>query len=178
MGAGKGTADIPLADEEDGKQNLEFGVGVEGGVGEAEHEGPREADVGTGERDGLGVEGDEEEMQELEECRGGGRVLGGKSLLEPLFLSEPEESDSLCLFEDGGGGRRGTWGSGLHSWSLGCISGFALMDEVRSDSSSRSKESNCTTTSSTSATCGTSSHADLVREGTGDGDTEVSLCSF
>lgn len=105
-------------------------------------------------------------------------MLEGKCLLESVFLSEPEESDSLCLFVDGGGGRRGTWGAGLHSGSLGCVSGFALMGEVRFGSSSRSKESNCTTTSSTSATCEASSHADLVREGTGDGDMEVSLSSF
>lgn len=42
-------------------------------------------------------------------------MLEQKCPLEQVFLSEPDESDSLCLFEDGGGGRRGTWGSGLHS---------------------------------------------------------------
>lgn len=95
-------------------------------------------------------------------------MLGEKCLLQLVFLSEPDESDSLCLFEDGGGGRRGTWGSGLDSGCFGCVS-------VRFGSSCRSRESICTTTSSTSAT---SSHADVGREGTGDGDKEVSLCSF
>lgn len=102
-------------------------------------------------------------------------MLGEKYLLEKVFLSEPDESESLCLFDDGGGGRRGTCGSGLHSGCFVCVSGFAVMDAVRFGSSSRSKKSNFTTTSSTSAT---SSHADIVSEGTGDGDTEVSLCSF
>lgn len=36
------------------RQDVELGVGVEGGVGEDE---PREASVGTGEGDGLRVEG-------------------------------------------------------------------------------------------------------------------------
>lgn len=43
---------------------MEVGVGVEGGVGEDEQDGSREADVGIGERDGLGVEGEEEGMLE------------------------------------------------------------------------------------------------------------------
>lgn len=42
-----------------------FGVGVEGGVGEDEQDGPRETEVGTGEADGL--EGEEEGMQDVEE---------------------------------------------------------------------------------------------------------------
>lgn len=97
--------------------------------------------------------------------------MEGKSLSEAVHLSEPEESDSLCLFEDGGGGRRGTWGAGLDSGS-----GF--------DSSSRSRESSCTTTSETSASfisstsCGASSHTDPVPEGSGDGDPQESLPSF
>lgn len=103
--------------------------------------------------------------------------MEGKCLSEAVFLSEPEESDSLCLFEDGGGGRRGTWDTGLDS----CVSGFALLGEVRFDSSSRSNESSCTTTSATSASfvssaiCGSSSHTDPVKEGSGDGHTEESL---
>lgn len=56
-----------MADEEDERRDVEFGVGVEGGVGEDEQDGPREANVGIGERDGLWVEGVEEGMQELEE---------------------------------------------------------------------------------------------------------------
>ena len=63
--AGRERTERPLADEEDGRWDVEFGVGVEGGVGE-EQERPREADAGTGEGDGLGVEGEEEEMQESE----------------------------------------------------------------------------------------------------------------
>lgn len=61
-------ADKPLADEEDGRQNLEFGVGVEGGVGGDEQDRPIEADVGTGEWDGLGVEGEGVGKQESEDC--------------------------------------------------------------------------------------------------------------
>lgn len=53
-----------LAEGEDGRQDVEVGVGVEGGVGEDEQDGLREADVGIGERDGLGVEGEEEGMLE------------------------------------------------------------------------------------------------------------------
>lgn len=34
--------------------------------------------------------------------------MEGDCVSEPVFLSEQAESDSLCLFEDGGGGRRGT----------------------------------------------------------------------
>lgn len=108
----------------------------------------------------------------------------GKCLSAALFRSEPEESDSLCLFEEGGGGRRGTWGTGLDSIRVGCVSGFALMGEVRFDSSSRSRESSCTTTLATSAslvssrTLGASSQTDPVPEGSGDGGTEESLPSF
>lgn len=68
VGAAGVTADKLLADEEDGRQNLEFGVGVEGGVGGDEQVGPRETDVGTGEWDGLGVEGEGVGKQELEDC--------------------------------------------------------------------------------------------------------------
>lgn len=71
--------------------------------------------------------------------------------MECLLLSDPEESD--CLFEDGGGGRRGTWGSGLHSGEGG-VSGF--------DSSSRSRESSCTTTSPTSASSVSSGASSLT----------------
>lgn len=46
--------DKPLADEEDGRRDVGFGVEVVGGE-----------DVGTGDVDG--VEGEDEEMQELEE---------------------------------------------------------------------------------------------------------------
>lgn len=105
-------------------------------------------------------------------------------LSEPEFLSEPEESDSLCLFEDGGGGRRGTMGWGLDSGSVGCVSGFVLLREVRFDSSSRSREPSRTTTSPTSASsvtssmCGASSHTDPVPEGSSDGDTSESLPSL
>lgn len=112
--------------------------------------------------------GEEEGMQE-EEWIGGGRVMEAKC------LSGPEESDSLCLFENGGGGRSGTWGAGLLSGGVGCVSGSALMVEVRFDSSSRSKESSCTTTFATSATCGVSSH---VRVGEEDRDKEGSLCAL
>lgn len=109
--------------------------------------------------------------------------MEGKCLSEAVLLSEPEQSDSLCLFEDGGGGRRGTWGSGLDSGGAGCASGFALL-EVTFAPSSKSRESSCTTTSATSAsfvssaTCGASSHADPVPEGSGEGDTEEKLPSF
>lgn len=109
--------------------------------------------------------------------------MEGKCLSEAVLLSEPEESDSLCLFEDGGGGRRGAWGAGLDSDIGGCVFGFALLGEVRFDLSSRSRESSCTTTSATSAssvpsaTCRASSHTDAVPEGSGDGDTEESFCS-
>lgn len=68
VGAGGVTAERPLADEEDGRQNFELGVGVDGGVGGVEQDRPREADVGTGEWDGLGVEGKGVGKQELEDC--------------------------------------------------------------------------------------------------------------
>lgn len=108
----------------------------------------------------------------------------GKCLSEALFRSEPEESDSLCLFEEGGGGRRGTWGTGLDSIRVGCVSGFVLMGEVRFDSSSRSRESSCATTLATSAslvssgTLGASRQTDPAPEGSGDGGTEESPLSF
>lgn len=110
--------------------------------------------------------------------------MEGKCLSEAVLLSEPEESDSLCLFEDGGGGRRGAWGAGLDSDIGGCVFGFALLGEVTFDLSSRSRESSCTTTSATSASsvpsaaCRASSHTDAVPEGSGDGDTDKSLPSF
>lgn len=116
--------------------------------------------------------------------------MEGKCLSEAVLLSEPEQSDSLCLFEDGGGGRRGTWGSGLDSGGAGCASGFAgcasgfVLLEVTFAPSSKSRESSCTTTSATSAsfvssaTCGASSHTDPVPEGSGEGDTEEKLPSF
>lgn len=152
-GAARGSEERPLAEWDEGRRDVEPGVGVEGGVGEDEQDGPREGD-------GLWMDDEEEGME-------------GECLLEPVFLSEPNESDSLCLLEDGGGGRRGTLGSGLDSGGVGCVSGCAL-----SDSSSRSRESSCTTTSATSAsfvscaTCGASSHTDPGPEGPGDGDTE------
>lgn len=102
-----------------------------------------------------------------------------KCLSEAELLSEPEESGSLCLFEEGGGGRRGIWGTGLDSGGVGCVSGFALLGE-----SSKSKESSCTTTSSTSSSllwsgaCGSSSQTEPVTEGSGDGGTEKSLPSI
>lgn len=74
-----------------------------------------------------------------------------------VFLSEAEESDSLCLLEDGGGGRRGTWGAGLHSGR------FSLLWEVPFVPSSRSREASRTTTPPTSAssvTCGAPSHTE------------------
>lgn len=106
--------------------------------------------------------------------------MEGKCLSEAVFLCEPEESDSLCLFEDGGGGRRGTWGTGLDSGLVRCVSGLTLLVEV----GSRSRESSCTTTSATSASfvpspsCGGSSHTDPVPEGSGDTEESLpSLCS-
>lgn len=108
----------------------------------------------------------------------------GRSLLGALFLSEPEGSDSLCLCEVGGGGRRGTWDAGLDSSRVGCVSWHVLMGEVTFDWSSRSRESSCTTTSTTSApvvfsgTDGASSQTDPVPERSGDGGTEESFPSF
>lgn len=92
-----------------------------------------------------------------------------------VLLSEPEESDSLCLLEDGGcGRRRGTRRAGLDSARASW-----LMEEVRLEASSRSRESSCTTTSATSAvsfsTCGSSSSNDPSLNKTGG---EGSLPSF
>lgn len=115
--AGRWREERPLAEGDDGRQDVEPGVGVEGGVGVDEQDGSREADVGTGDGDRLGVEGEEEGT--LMDWRGGGKVMEGKCLSDAVLLSEPEQSDSLCLFEDGGGGRRGTWGAGLDSGSVG-----------------------------------------------------------
>lgn len=61
--AGRVREEMLLAEGNDGRQDVELGVGVEGGVGEDEQDGPREADVRTGEGDGLRVEG--EELKEL-----------------------------------------------------------------------------------------------------------------
>lgn len=91
--------------------------------------------------------------------------MEGRSPPEPVLLFGPEELDSWswCLLEDGGGERRGTMGAGSHSGNVGCVAGL--------DSSSRSRESSCTTTSATStassvspAACGASSHTDAVTE--------------
>lgn len=56
---GRGSEERPLAEGDNGRQDVGLGVGVEGGVGEDEQDGPREADVGTGEGDRLRVEGEE-----------------------------------------------------------------------------------------------------------------------
>lgn len=58
--AGSGRGERPFTEGDDGRQDVEPGVGVEGGVGEEEQDGSREADVGTGEGGRLGVEGEEE----------------------------------------------------------------------------------------------------------------------
>lgn len=108
----------------------------------------------------------------------------GKSLFGAPSLSEPEESDSFCLCEVGGGGRRGTWDTGLDSGRVGCVSWHVVMGEVTVDWSSRSRESSCTTTSATSApvvfsgTDGASSQTDPVPERSGDGGPEESFPSF
>lgn len=68
-----------------------------------ERGGGRSEGVGPGE----GVEG-EEEFQ-LVDWWGGVEGMVGKCLLGEEVCSEPEESDSLGLLEDGGGGgSRGT----------------------------------------------------------------------
>lgn len=160
---------------------MELGFGVEVSVGESEEDWSREGGA-VGEWGVLGVEGDEEEMQELEEWWGGGVVGGEKHLTEPACLSD--ESDSLCLMEDGGGGRRGTWGAGLNSGNLGTVSGFWSLGELWFDSLSRVRESSCTTTSATSAPlvssepCKASSHADPIPEESGDRGIKESLASF
>lgn len=59
--------DKPFTDRDDGKRDVELGVGVEGGVGEEVQDRSTDADVGTGEGEELGVEGEEEGMQEMEE---------------------------------------------------------------------------------------------------------------
>lgn len=56
----------PLAEEDDGKWGLEFGGGVEGGVGEEKADRSTEVD-GAGEGEAFEVESREEEMRELEE---------------------------------------------------------------------------------------------------------------
>lgn len=61
----------------------------------------------TGEGAGLG--GEVEEDSGLIDWSGGVKGAGGKCLLGEELCSEPEESDSLSLLEDGGGrGSRGT----------------------------------------------------------------------
>lgn len=78
-----------------------------------------------------------------------------------------DSSDSVCVFDDG---TRGTSAavsnSGIVEGELGCV--FALLCEVGFDSSSRSKELNCTTTSPTWTLFVTSSHVDPVTERSGD----------
>lgn len=65
-----------------------------------------EADAGTGEGAGLGAEVKEDR---LIDGLGGVKGMVGKCLLGEEVCSEPEESDSLSLREDeGGGGSRGT----------------------------------------------------------------------
>ena len=80
--------------------------------------------------------------------------MKGKCPSESGWLSETEKSDSLCLFEGGGGGRRGTGVADLDSVSLGCVSGS--LGEISFVSFSRARESSCTITSSTFASFVTS----------------------
>lgn len=151
---GRARADKPLAEEEDGRGEVEFGVGVEVSEGEMGEDGPG-GEGETGEGGGLDVEG-------------GGREIGGQCF-----------SDSLCLFKDGGGGRRGIGGAGGLPFSSDCLSG--LLKEVCFVS--RSIESSCTTTSSTSAfialseSRGASSHTELQPKASGDGAAEERLSS-
>lgn len=107
----------------EGEQVLlrEDGAGVEVSEGQREERGPGEGGV-TGEWGGLDVEG-------------GGRGIRGKS------FSEPPEGEPLRLSKDGGVG-----GGGALSLSSDCVSGWSR--EVCPVS--RSRESSCTTTSSTS----------------------------
>lgn len=60
--AGRGRDGKPSAEGDDRRQEVELGVGVEGGEGEDEQDGPREADVKTGEGDRLRVVSEEEGM--------------------------------------------------------------------------------------------------------------------
>lgn len=70
-------------------------------------EGGRSADVGTGE--GARVRVDVEGEFRLIGWLGGVKGMVGKCLLGEEACSDPEESDSLSLLEDGGGGgSRGT----------------------------------------------------------------------
>lgn len=63
--------------------------------------------MGTGEGPGLGVEVEEEVS--LTDGLGGVKGMVGKCLLGEEACSELEESDSVSLLEDGGGGgSRGT----------------------------------------------------------------------
>lgn len=48
----EGREERPLDERDEGRQDVERGIGVEGGEGEDEEDGPREADVGTGEEEG------------------------------------------------------------------------------------------------------------------------------
>lgn len=112
----------------EGEQVLlrEDGAGVEVSEGQREGRGPGEGGV-TGEWGGLDVEG-------------GGREIRGQCFSEPL------EGEPLRLSEDGGVGRGGLGGGGALSFSSDCVSGWSR--EVCPVS--RSRESSCTTTSSTS----------------------------
>ena len=48
----EGREERPLDERDEGRQDVERGIGVEGGEGEDEEDRPREADVGTGEEEG------------------------------------------------------------------------------------------------------------------------------
>lgn len=99
----------------------EDGVGVEVREGQREEDEPGGGGV-TRKGGGLDVEG------------GGGRETRGQR------FSEAPEGDPLCLSEDGGGGR-----GGALAFSSDGVSGWSRRDS----SASRSRESSCTTTSST-----------------------------
>lgn len=86
-----------------------------------EGEGGRLEGVGTGDGVWLGVGGGEE--FKLTDWLGGVKGMAGKCLLGEEVCSEPEESDSLSLLEDGGGG--GSRGTGdADSGGRGPVSGF------------------------------------------------------
>lgn len=84
-----------------------------------EGEGGRSEGVGTGDGVWLGVAVGGE--FKLTDWLGGVKGMAGKCLLGEEVCSEPEESDSLSLLEDGGGGgSRGTGDEG----GRGSVSGF------------------------------------------------------